>query len=33
MRIWMQAAGAALAILASGAHAGAWEDGYADYQR
>lgn len=33
MRIWMQAAGAALAIFASGAHAGAWEDGYADYQR
>jgi hypothetical protein len=29
----MQAAGAALAILASGANAGPWEDGYADYQR
>lgn len=33
MRIWMQAAGAALAIMTSGVHAGAWEDGYADYQR
>jgi hypothetical protein len=29
----MQAAGAALALLASSAHAGPWEDGYADYQR
>jgi len=33
MRIWMQATAAALLILTSGAHAGAWEDGYADYQR
>jgi len=29
----MQATAAALLILTSGAHAGAWEDGYADYQR
>lgn len=33
MRTWIQAAGAALALLACSAHAGAWEDGYADYQR
>ena len=36
MRTWIHTARAALAILAisaSGVHAGAWEDGYADYQR
>ena len=33
MRIWMQATAAALLILTSGAQAGVWEDGYADYQR
>lgn len=36
MRTWTQATVMALATLAlagSGAHAGAWEDGYADYQR
>ncbi len=33
MRTWIQATGAALLALATSAHAGAWEDGYADYQR
>jgi uncharacterized protein len=33
MRPWIQAAGVALIVLACGAQAGPWEDGYADYQR
>ena len=33
MRIWTQACTAVLALMACAAHAGPWEDGYADYQR
>lgn len=33
MRTWIPAAAAALALWAAAAQAGAWEDGYADYQR
>ena len=33
MRTWIPAAAAVLALWAGAAQAGAWEDGYADYQR
>ena len=33
MRTWIPAAALSLSLLTSAAHAGPWEDGYADYQR